>query len=245
MAQTELSRERQASNFMGELIRGGWINTVLDPFDERSSRKKYLEWFAKIYPAKRVRQDPRQFELAMDAQSQRWQENRLPPLVMPSLLNYWAIEISRFVVPEGHIGYIRTIEQELMSSDATYFPTNVAYWGSPTYGITDVDNIEWYLTVSPYEGTQPPRHNVASLAPIQPHNLPGQPFGDLPLIQGIYYPVNNNKKLKMLVPGRSMLRFFMLTPPTITYLWHVSGKLSGYTQSTYQNCAVSNARSVY
>jgi hypothetical protein len=161
-----------------------------------------------------------------------------------TVADYWAVELARFVVPQGQIGYVKYIEQVVNDIQGNYYPTNVAYWGSPSFVLSDVDNLRWYLKLSFYPGFYPPRWQMFSTIPIPPHILPGQPYPDLPQIDALWYPAHNCKSLKLLVPGAMMLRFYLLSPPLTFYQWEVSGKLSGWTQSTYQQSAIVNAREI-
>ena len=245
MGSDEQSREQQSSNFLSDLINGGFVDTALSPFDERVSSIKYFDWFRKIKYIKRDWGDQETYELWQAPQSQRWQESHLTPQIHSPSTVWWAIELARFAVPEGQIGFLRRIEQVVNDDQGSYFPTNVAYWGSPQFVFPDVDNLRWYFTLSYFNGTLPPRYNLFSAVPIPAHALPGAPYTDLPEIDGLWYPAHGSHDFKLIVPGGRILRFFMLTPPCVEYTWQVSGKLSGYTQSTYQLASLRNAREIY
>lgn len=239
-----LSREQQSSQWYSKLLTRGIFDTPLAPFDERDDRIKYASWFSKLWKIKRDKGNWQTYELWPAPQSHRWLENHLTPATHDPITDYWAIELARFFVPDGNIGYVTRIEQVVNDSDGSYYPSNVSYWGSPQFVDPDVDNLRWYLTLSYYGGTQPPRHNVTSTVPIPVHSLPGAPYPDLNELDGIWYPAHNCKNLNLLIPGARVLRFFLITPPTTNYTWQVSGKLSGYTQSTYQTAAVHNSREI-
>lgn len=241
---SEQSRQQQASNFLGELINGGFLDTRVSPYDERESRYKYFDWFSKIKYVKRDWGQEQTYELWQAPQSQRWQESNLDPVVITPVADNHAIELAQFAVPDGQLGFVRYLEQVVSDVTGSYYPTNVSHWGSPWFVISDVNNLRWYLTLSYFDGILPARHIVNSTTPIPPHSLPGQPYTDLFEIGGIWYPAHNNKRLKLLVPGGRVLRLFLITPPLTTYQWIVEGKLSGYTQSTYQLAALRNAREI-
>lgn len=232
----------QASDFLGTLINGGFIDTPIQPMDNRIDYIEYFERFLKVSEEKRVRGNWESYELLTAAKTARWQESHLDPATHPDIDQYWAIECSRFVVPEGQIGFLKYIEQVVNDIDGSYYPTNCSFWGSPTYVDPDVDNLRWYLRLSPFYGTLPVRLNLSSAAPIPEHTLPGVPYSELPIIDGLWYPAHLRSELKLIVPGRYVLRLIMVTPPTTTYRWVISGKLSGMTQSTYQDSAIDNAR---
>jgi hypothetical protein len=152
-------------------------------------------------------------------------------------------ELARFPVPKGQVGYVTNIDQVVSDINGNYYPSNQEYWGSPTFIFADVLNLRWYLTLDYYDGSDPGRFNVASAAPFGPEILPGVPYTDMFEIDALWYPVHaNHPKMKLIVPGQRMLRFFFYTAPTTVYHWEARGRLSGYTQSTYSAEAMANAR---
>lgn len=240
---SEQSINDQASLFLGKLLTSGIVENPFNAVDEEKAQYlNYGAWFLNIGNRKKYWPNPESYELWTHAKTQRWQESHLDPIVHPVLTNYWAIELAQFSVPDGHIGWVKYIEQVVTDLSGSYYPTNSTFWGSPYYVDPDVDNLRWYFTLSPFYGTLPARFNLVSAAPIPVHSLPGAPYTELPIIDALWYPAHKRSELKLIVPGRYVLRFFMISPPLVTYQWVVSGKLSGYTQSTYQNCAVSNSR---
>lgn len=233
-----------ASNFLTDMIDAGAIDTPFKPFDDDLFYVQYFDWFLEtIAPQKRAWQNQDWFEVHSAAQSLRWQEHEFDAVTHPNnLTDYWAVELARFYVPNGHLGFVQFVEQVVNDVDGGYYPTNVTYWGSPRYMESDVNNLRFYLKLSEYDGTAPARYNVNSAAIIRPEALPGAPYPDLPIIRGLWYPAHLQRRMKLIVPEQSVLRFYMITPPTTTYVWEVSGKLSGNTQSTFSNCSVVNAR---
>lgn len=235
---------QQGSEFLSDLINGGFVDTAFKPMNDRDQYIQYFQWFMGVATKKRMWQNQESYELLTAAQSQRWQESHLVPIAQPDVDQYWAIELAQFAVPEGHIGFVKYLEQVVTDIDGSYYPSNVAFWGSPYFVDPDVANLRWYLKLSSFYGTLPARFNLSSAAPIQIHTLPGAPYPELPIIDALWYPAHKRSALKMIVPGRSVLRLYMVSPPTTTYHWVVSGKLSGTTQSTYQDCAIRNARRI-
>lgn len=124
------------------------------------------------------------------------------------------------------------------------FPTNQEYWGSPEFQIPDVDNIRWYLKLDFFNGIEPPLIYMASTVPIPASSLPGFPYLDLPLIDALFYPAHNNRRIKLIVPGNRILRLFAYSPPTTLYQWRYGGRLAGSVQSTYHEESKHNARSL-
>ncbi len=239
------SIDQQASQWLSGLITSGVMDTAFQPFDERNSSIKYFEWFLAFNAKKRLWTDPNFFELLTAAQTNRWQEAELSVRTHPTTTNHWAVEVAQFSVPDGHVGWIQSIEQVVNDVNGGFYPTNVSYWGSPRYVDPDVDNLRWYFTLSYFDGTLPARYELDSGTPIPVHALPGHPYPPLPELNALWYPAHNKRHLKLIVPGHHVLRMFLITPPTTTWQWQVSAKLSGNTQSTYQHAAVKNARDIY
>lgn len=191
--------------------------------------------------------NPNTFELLNHPRSERWQEHYFDPIAHPDFAtNYWLIELARFVVPKGQIGFVRTLEQVVYDFEGDYYPTNSAYWGSPYSVVADVANLRWYCQLDYYDGIWPVRFNFASVNPLTRGNLPGQPYTELSEIDGLWYGAQSpNTEVKLLVPGHRMLRFFMLSPPTTNFQWIATGRLRGTTQITYCVEAAQNARRSY
>jgi len=234
----------ESSKYLSELIRIGVVDPVLSPCDARTITPGFFRWFRTLRERPGHAWDKETMQLWPSSQSTRWQEHRFTTAAHDTVTDYWAIELARFAVPQGQIGYIKYIEQVVNDVDGSYWPTNVAYWGSPRFVISDVENLRWYLNISRFPGFFPPRYELFSAVPIPAHALPGSPYPDLPEIDAIWYPAHAGKDMKLIVPGAHMLRFYLISPPTTVYQWEVSGKLSGFTQSSYQPCAKSNSREI-
>lgn len=239
------SIDQQASQFLSTMINGGFVDTAFKPFDSRNNYVKYFEWFSCVGDKKRAWQNPNYFDLWTASQSQRWQESHLAPVTQPDIDNYWGAELAQFAVPHGQVGFVRSIEQVVNDINGDFYPTNVSYWGSPHFVDPDVSNLRWYFNISYFDGALPARYNLNSAVAIPAHALPGHPYPDLSSLDGLWYPAHNTKKMKLIVPGGHVLRFFVISPPTIYYQWTISGKISGNTQSTYSDCAITNSREIY
>lgn len=186
--------------------------------------------------------NPDTYELAAHPRTKRHQEQSFPPYLQPDVADYWAIELARFTVPKGQVGFINTLEQVLFDSEGSYYPTNSSYWGNPHNLISDVDNLLWYLQIEYFDGTLPPRFNSSLTTPITRASLPGGPYGELDHIDGLWYAAQSPKTdVNLIVPGHRMVRFFMISPPTDTYRWYAGGRLRGYTQTTYSAFSAENA----
>ena len=236
----------ESSIVMKNAVQNGVINTVLSPFGnpfvaallDHADRGRALD-----------AQNPNTFEAFEHPKSQRWQDSSLEPV--QQLLNpdpqapnpFFMAELARFAVPKGQVGFIRKIEQVINDVDGAVFPTNQTYWGSPVFGVPDIDNCRWYLTLDFFAGILPPRFRFDSLTPFLPSILPGRPYPDMFEIPALWYPANSAQpELKLIVPGNRILRLFFYTPFTTFYRWQVRGRLAGFTQSTYCMEATENAR---
>lgn len=236
----------ESSQVLREAVRDQVVDTVLYPFDGFSIPFDMFEWVTSqgaIEP-----QNPHTFELLEHPKSRRYQEVIFDAVTDPDITGWWGVELARIVVPKGEVGFLTGIDQVLNDVEGNYFPTNVAYWGSPNYVLPDVDNTRWFLKLDYYDGLIPQRFNRIQFAPaMQPGVLPGWGYPELHEIPGIWYPAHNSNanKLSLIIPGQRMLRFYFFTPPTVTYQWQVSGRLRAYTQSTYSREAQANARMIF
>jgi hypothetical protein len=231
---------QDATLVMRNAVKNGVIDTVLSPFS--SPLITNLLCFAGK-ARKEHRQNPNSFELYQHPVSTSWQEHSFPATNGNPFQGFITAEVARFVVPKGQIGFVQFIEQVVNDVGGNYYATNQDYWGSPTFVIPDVDNIRWWLKLDYYDGTEPPRFNfITPATPYGSEVAPGIPYSEMALIDALWYPAHLNKKIKLIVPGNRMLRFFYYSPPTTIYDWSVRGRLSGYTQSTYSPEAQQNAR---
>lgn len=235
----------EASNVLRRAVQDEVIDTVLKPFNGFTIPYSMFDW-VRSKPMSEP-SNPHTFDLWQHPKSRRYQESIMEAQTQPDMAEYWAVELARIVVPHGQVGFVTGIEQVLNDVDGNYFPSNVAYWGSPTFSIDDVDNCRWYLTLDYFDGLLPPRFNLSQVAAIGAGRLPGFGYSDLPEIPGLWYPAHNGpaNKVKLVIPGQRMLRFYFVTPPTLNYQWQASGRLRGYLQSTYSREAQANARMVF
>lgn len=200
--------------------------------------------FDDIFANPQLIQNPNQFELFEHPDARRYQEDVHAPRVNIDTESFFAVELSRFVVPDGQVGILKSLEQVLMDQFGSIYPTSNEYWGSPYFTDSDITQNRWYLTLDYYDGTLPPLFTLLSGAVIGIGQLPGYPYPELSAIEGIWYPAHcqSSNELNWIVPSQRMLRFFWVCPPTTNYTWQASGRLRGFTQSTYSNDAMSNAR---
>lgn len=239
------SYTEEASQVLRDAVQDEVIDTVLKPFDGRSIPLNMFEWVTS-QPLSEPR-NPHTFDLYTHPKSRVYKESILSAQSQPDMAEYWAVELARIAVPHGSIGFVTGLEQVLNDVDGNYFPTNVVYWGSPNFTLSDVDNCRWYLTLDYFDGVEPARFNLSQAAPITAGRLPGWGYSQLNEIPGIWYPAHNGNanKMKLIIPGQRILRFYFVTPPTTTYQWQASGRLRAYTQSTYSREAQANARMLF
>lgn len=235
-----------SADVLRDAARDGIIDTVLTGSYPLSVTPEFLA-YAQSQRAIEY-QDPNTFEPLEHPKSTRYQESVFSAALHQTVTDYWAVELARIVVPKGSVGFLTGIDQVLNDVDGNYYPSNQEYWGSPTFVISDVDNCRWYLTMESFYGPQPARFNLSLTVPIPPEALPGMPYPELFAIPGLWYPAHNgagSPKFELIIPGAKMVRFFFSTPPTTFYQWQVSGRLRGYTQTTYSREAKGNARMIF
>lgn len=228
----------ESSIAMNNAVKNGVIDTMLDPFGN-VFLPALMDWAARENAVNT--QDPQNFETFENPVSQRWQESVFEPLAQGPA--FFAVELARFTVPKGQIGYVLFLDQILTDSTGSFYPTNQQYWGSPHFVDPDVDNCRWYLTLDYFNGQLPPRFLLTSPTIFGSNILPGEPYPDLHEVPNMFYPVHAPRdNMKLIVPGNRMLRFFFYSPSTQNYNWLAQGRLAGFTQSTYHAEATRNAR---
>ena len=231
--------EEEAAQAMRNAVKNGVVDTVLYPFGDPFV-PSLMGWAEAQNVAQ---QDPQTFEALENPHSQRWQENVLPSVIQQAQDVYTVGELARFTVPKGSVGFVRFLDQVLNDLDGNMYPTNQFYWGSPVFKIPDVMQCRWYLTLDYFDGTVPPQFTFSDPLPFTSSVLPGVPYPDLHEIPGLWYPAHAPRDMmKLIVPGGQMLRFFFWSGPTTEFWWEATGRLAGYTQSTYNDQATNNAR---
>lgn len=234
-----LSLEQEASIALNNAVKNGVIDTVLHPFSNPIVAG--LLGYARERRGKH-RQNPNQFDPYEHPKSTQWQENSLNEFTHAPVADWFAVEVARFVVPQGQVGFVTQIEQVVNDVNGNYYPTNQEYWGSPHFVLSDVDDIRWWLKLDFYDGQEPARFQMNNTVPFGSESAPGMPYSDMHEIDALWYPAHCHRPVKLIVPGMRMLRFFYYSPPTTTYQWQVRGRLTGYTQSTFSAEAEANAR---
>lgn len=235
----------QATVDLRYVFESGMVDTTLSPFRNEFVMKAIDGFREQRLPDYRV--DPHRpptFEPLNNPKTARWQAHTFGPQNMPIMNSWFGCELARIVVPDGDVGLIRSVEQVLYDQDGNYYPTGSDYWGSPYPVDPDVANTEWYLNIQHFEGLTPPQYALSSLiVPLTREAFPGAPYPELATIQGLWLPANSpNTRVKLIVPGASIIRFYFYSPPTVTWRWRVAGRLQAQTQTAYCKEAEANAR---
>lgn len=238
----QLQLIEESSLVMREAVKKEIVDVVLRPCEGLSIPLSMFSLVCSPEFAQPSANDPETFNLHTADQSLRWQENSLDWVTHDPVADYFMVEVARFSVPSGHVGYIEQLEQVVTDVDGNFFPTNQEYWGSPEFTFPDADNIQWFLKLDFFAGTQPPRIQLNNTAPIPASSIPGYPYNDLPIINELWYPAHCNRRIKLIVPGNRMLRLYAYSPPLVLYQWRYGGRLAGYTQSMYHAESTANAR---
>lgn len=189
-------------------------------------------------------QNPNQFELFEHPDTRRYQEDVAGPFANLDTEAWRVFECARFAVPEGKIGIVKSFEQVLYDIEGSIYPTASEYWGAPYAVDLDILNNIWYLTLDEYDGTLDERVNFTQAGVIRITQLPGYPYPELSEVNGLWYPAHcgNSNHLNWVVPSGKVLRVFWATGNTTNYTWAGTCRLRGFTQSTFSNDAMSNAR---
>jgi hypothetical protein len=225
MTQFYNTREEEAA-VMRAAIAQGVVDRVLVPFDT-IDQKVFRAAIAAYRPQKFWNKDP-QFV----AQTQRYHESVYPPHVVDPT-EYTVVELARFPVARGSVGYLKSLEQFVQDSGSGFYPTSSELWGLPFQSDADLSECRWYLRLDAFDGILPNRLIVADAAAFVLETvLPGQPYWELAEFRDIWYPPHCSSKMpNMLVPGGYVLRYFFFSPPTTTWTWEAAGRLRGVTQS--------------
>jgi len=214
--------ELDESNVLRDAVKDGLIPTQLPVFDKIDL--KVFDYATDNFKPQKFPQKDSQFA----PETQRYQEHHFDVYNLPGNAQR-LVELARIIVPRGDVGYLKSIEQFVADQDGGFFPTGSEYWGVPYQNDPDVLNLRWYLRLSNFEGEQPARFvGGASI-----YNLPGWAFPDLPEIDYLWYPAHCVQKMpNMVIPGGTMLRFFILSLGSTVWQWRVMGRLRAVVQSS-------------
>lgn len=236
---SSMTQQQESTLALRSAVNNGVVDTVLHPFS--SPLISNLLGYARKHRGSHT-QNPNSFEPFQHPRSTSMQVHSLPAKAPAETTNFNVMEVARFVVPEGSVGFIEYIEQVVNDLQGSYYPTNQEYWGSPTFALGEVSRIRWWLKLDYFNGVLPIRFEYSNPTVFGSEVAPGMPYDGMSEIDALWYPAHNNKRLKLIIPGARMLRFYYYSPPTVQYEWEVRGRLTGYTQSTYSGESMRNAR---
>lgn len=166
-------------------------------------------------------------------QTQRYSESYYP-LRGHHFTAYWWVELARISVPKGSIGFLKSLEQFIDDNEDRFFPTSSEYWGLPYQSDAELSACRWYLRLSNFDGSEPPRFEryLPIPSPNPDELLPGFGYWELPEIQHLWYPPHCAARFpNMIIPGGYSLRLFFYTPPCTKWHWRVMGRMRAVIQS--------------
>jgi hypothetical protein len=156
----------------------------------------------------------------------RWGEHTFGVYTHSGLLSQ-TVELARYAVPMGSIGLLKRLNQWVEGWD-------IQHWGNPYTGNPTLDLIQWRLQLSPIDDQLGGRWVRPGPA------LPGEPFADLPFINGLWYlPHAGQGEINAVIPGGYVLRFFALLGLGQND-FDVAGRLCCVSTSEYSSAAAGN-----
>lgn len=160
--------------------------------------------------------------------TRRYHQSRSPvfgPLTQPNPALDWMVEPARFPVPFGEIGIIKSFEQ-FLSQGGTVL-SGSPNWGNPYPAAV---NVRWYLRLSHVSTMGNPWINIQGLSAI-PDYLPGSPYDDLNLSEGLWFPCGSNASanIHLPIPGGQVLRLVAIIGASQSP-YSIAAKLAGTVQ---------------
>lgn len=149
----------------------------------------------------------------------------------------WIVELARFAVPRGCVGFVNSWEQYLANGQQVY--TSFQGAGNPFIAGSD---FQWVFRLDRYDGTIAPW--IDSIVPIP---WPGQAFPDLPVERDLWFAADRGRApFRWIVPGGYQLRlFFEQTAPSDSVRFSVASKLRGGIQAELAPNTRENLRSLW
>jgi hypothetical protein len=164
-------------------------------------------------------------------QTRRYQQSRFPPgahpITIPDPTQNWMVELSRWPVPIGSIGVIKSFEQYVSQDQSVH--SSSGNWGNPYPMAT---NIRWYFRLSPINDVGGgPWINTTGGGAV-PQYLPGLPYDDLSYTDDIWFPAGSSSSanIHLPVPGGYYLRVVCIVDAPGTAV-SLSARLSGSVQA--------------
>lgn len=176
-------------------------NVVSALQDQLEAQRRPHEWVGK----QSTWQQPR---------TRRHQVSNAPstlPVTQTSPTLPWLVELARWPVSYGSFGLVKGVEQYLSHPElqGQVILSTSPYWGDPwPLGLSQ--SIEWHFRLSPiYQGGLPWVTLTGPQAIVD--RIPGQPYDDLPVSDGLWYAAGGNTaaNVHLPVPGGQILRVFL------------------------------------
>ncbi|MCK4785546.1 MAG: hypothetical protein KAV87_17465 [Desulfobacteraceae bacterium] len=160
--------------------------------------------------------------------TRRYQQSKQPPeapSVQPDAGLDWVVELSRYPVPYGSIGIIKSYEQ-FMSAGGTIW-TASEHWGNPYPSAA----VRWYFRLSPISRLAAPWINASGLSAI-PDYLPGTAYDDFAASNDIWFPAASpaSSNIHLPIPGDFLIRLVAIVGASEEAVT-ISAKLAGTIQS--------------
>jgi hypothetical protein len=207
-----------------------------------------MAWFKTVKPRQKKPPfiNPQQNPQALRPQAHTF--GRTPSNLDPE--EDFLIELSRVTVPEDSVGYLVNIEQYVASRFGEIYPTNSQYWGSPyNETVGGLNDLRWYLRLRQNEQVTDPNPFLLGNINIPNHQraLPGTPYIDLPVIDGLWYPASKQNAFRSIIPSGYTLSLIVWIPETSmsVYQWVCAGRLTAQVQTELCNEALVNTRTLF
>lgn len=178
--------------------------------------------------------------------TRRYQNSLMPPNSPLSLgvALPWMVEVSRWSVPVGYFGIVKSVEQFLSSPglQTTVVHSDSSHWGNPFSWLPN--RVKWYFRLSPLSGGVGPWINVTGISALA-DNLPGLIYTDMSVTDDLWYPAGSSSSanIHLPVPGGYCLRSYAIVPPVVGT--SVALKMSGTIQSEVNSDTQTVARVVW
>lgn len=162
-------------------------------------------------------------------QTRRYEQSRHPvgaPITHPDPALDWMVELSRWPVPFGSVGILKSFEQYVAQGETVVSASQ--NWGDPYFLGT---NIRWTFRLSQIHLIGNAWINATGGSAIADY-LPGIPYTDFPYTDDLWFPAGSSASanIHFPVPGGFFLRVICLVdaPGTAVTL---AGKLAGTVQT--------------
>jgi hypothetical protein len=161
--------------------------------------------------------------------TRRYLQSKQPPAGAPSTQPNpaldWMVELSRYAVPYGSVGIIKSFEQYVSSGGTVY--TVSENWGNPFAS----PSVTWFLRLSHISKQAAPWINVSGLSAIRDY-LPGTAYNDFEHSEDVWFPAgsSSSSNIHLPIPGGFVVRLIAIVDATQSAV-SIAAKLAGTTQS--------------